>query len=149
MFGDHPVELGLEPDGKALLTRLRHVAVYQRLMPAAFPDDADPFTIVNVTRALAAFERTIVSGRSPYDRYHFDRKDDAISAASKRGELLFHSQPLSCFRCHNGFNMSGATDFEGRTENERLEGESGFHNTGLYNLAGMLSYPSPNTGVYE
>src|SRR5262249_43185349 len=96
------------------------------------------------TQAIAAFERTIISGRAPYDRYHFDRQDDAVSAEAKRGEQLFFSAPLSCFRCHNGFSFSGATDFEGR---RRSEPE--FHNTGLYNLAGALSYPSPNTGIYE
>jgi cytochrome c peroxidase len=40
--------------------------------------------------------------------------------------------------------MSGAVDFEGRRE-----GEVEFHNTGLYDLAGALSYPSPNTGIHE
>jgi len=54
------------------------------------------------------------------------------------------SQPLSCFRCHGGFTFSGAVDFEGRRD-----GDIEFHNTGLYNLAGALSYPSPNTGIYE
>ena len=94
---------------------------------------------------MASFERTIISARSPYDRYHYDRDDTAISPAARRGEQLFFSQPLSCFRCHNGFNFSGATDFEGRHEG----GVPEYHNTGLYNLAGPLSYPSPNTGVYE
>jgi len=145
MFGDHPIELGLEPPGAALLAALRQVDVYQRLLPAAFPGDADPFTIGNVTRALAAFERTIVSARSPYDRYHYDRDDAAISPEAKRGEQLFFSQPLSCFRCHNGFNFSGATDFDGH----RGGGTPEYHNTGLYNLAGALSYPPENTGVYE
>jgi cytochrome c peroxidase len=87
----------------------------------------------------------MVSGRAPYDWYHFERQDEAISPAAKRGEQLSFSQPLSCFRCHNGFNFSGATDFEGRRES----GEPEFHNTGLYNLAGALSYPSPNAGVHE
>ena len=145
MFGDHPVELGLEQPGTPLLTRLRQVDVYRRLVPAAFPGDADPFTVTNVTRALASFERTMLSGRSPYDRYHYDRQDDAISPEARRGEQLFFSQPLSCFRCHNGFNFSGATDFDGRREG----GETEFHNTGLYNVAGALSYPSPNAGIYE
>jgi len=40
----------------------------------------------------------------------------------------------SCFRCHGGFNFSDAAEF---------------HNTGLYNLPGGLSYPAPNTGLYE
>jgi cytochrome c peroxidase len=142
MFGDQPVELGLTKPGDELLTRLRGVPEYQRLFPSAF-GDRDAFTVANTTRALASFERTIISGRSPYDRYHFDRDDAAIPAAAKRGERLFFSQPLSCFRCHNGFTFSGAADFEGRRDREPE-----FHNTGLYNLAGALSYPAPNTGLY-
>ena len=97
-----------------------------------------------MTQALASFERTIISASSPYDRYHNERDDAAISPAARRGETLYFSQPLSCFRCHGGFTFSGAVDFEGRRG-----GEVEFHNTGLYNLAGALSYPSPNTGVYE
>jgi cytochrome c peroxidase len=145
MFGDHPIELGLEKPGTAMLDRLRKVDVYQKLMPAAFPGDADPFTVVNVTRAIASFERTIISGRSPYDRYKYDRDDTAIPEAARRGEQLFFAQPQSCFRCHNGFNLSGATDFDGR----KGEGEPEFHNTGLYNIAGPFSYPSPNLGIYD
>ena len=145
MFGDHPIELGLEKPGTAVLRVLRQVGAYQRLLPAAFPGDADPFTIANLTRALATFERTIVSAHSPYDRYHYDRQDAAISPAAKRGEQLFFSQPLSCFRCHNGFNFSGATDFDGRREGGTLE----YHNTGLYNLASPLTYPEIDAGVYE
>jgi cytochrome c peroxidase len=145
MFGDHPVELGLEQPGTSMLARLQSVDIYRRLFPEAFPGEKNIFTVTNVTRALASFERTIISARSPYDRYHYDRDDTAISPAARRGEQLFFSQPLSCFRCHNGFNFSGATDFEGRHEGGTPE----YQNTGLYNLTGPLSYPSPNTGVYE
>jgi cytochrome c peroxidase len=114
------------------------------MFPAAFPSESEPFTISNVTRAIASFERTIISAGSPYDRYHYGREDQAISDSAKRGEVLFFSEPLSCFRCHGGFNFSDATDFEGRSG-----GEVRFHNTGLYNVAGPLSYPMPNVGIYE
>jgi cytochrome c peroxidase len=147
MFGDHPVELGLEKPGTALLERLGRDVRYTRLFAAAFPPDAQPLTLDHVVKAIASFERSIISGRSPYDRYHFERDDGAISAAARRGEALFFSQPLSCFRCHSGFTFSGATDFEGRPEHSEHDVE--FHNTGLYNLAGSLSYPPPNTGIYE
>ena len=89
-------------------------------------------------------QRTLISGRSPYDRYHYQRQDDAVSEAAKRGEVLFHSRPLSCFTCHGGFNFSGAT-ISARQPVADVE----FHNTGLYNLAGALSYPAPNTGIHE
>jgi cytochrome c peroxidase len=144
MFGDHPIELGLQRPGTALLERLRRDPRYPTLFEQAFGPGGDPFSVDHVTQALACFERTIISARSPYDRYHDDRDDNAIPPAARRGETLFFSQPLSCFRCHGGFNMSGAVDFEGHRDTE-VE----FHNTGLYNLAGALSYPPPNTGIYE
>ncbi len=142
MFGDHPLELGLDR-ADAWLDRLKADRVYQRLFPAAFPGDAQPFTRDNAVKALATFERTIVSARSPYDRYHFDREAGAISDAATRGEVLFHSRPLSCFTCHGGANFSNAMGPSPRRAPVEL------HNTGLYNLAASLSYPDSDTGLFE
>ena len=144
MFGEHPIELGLTGKGEGFLNAVRSDSLYRILFLAAFPADADPFTIGNVTKAIASFERTIISADSPFDRYHYGGDDQAISDSAKRGEVLFFSEPLSCFRCHGGFNFSDATDFEGRRG-----GEVQFHNTGLYNIAGPISYPLPNVGIYE
>jgi cytochrome c peroxidase len=144
MLGEHPVELGLTGDGAPFLGVLRSELAYGLLFRAAFPAESDPFTISNVTKAIASFERTIISADSPYDRYHYGGDDQAISDSAKRGEVLFFSEPLSCFRCHSGFNFSDATDFEGGKG-----GEPHFHNTGLYNIAGRFSYPAPNLGIYE
>jgi len=143
MFGDHPVELGLR-EGDNFLPMLRSDPEYRVLFERAFPGEADPFTIANVTKAIASFERSIVSARSPYDRYHYDRDDNAVSDSAKRGEILFFNQHLHCFRCHGGFNFTDATVSE-RNPDRQVE----FHNTGLYNLPGLLSYPSPNVGIYE
>ena len=143
MFGDHPVELGLrESDGFPPM--LRSDPKYRVLFEHAFPDDTDRFTVKNVTKALASFERSIISARSPYDRYHYGGEDSAVSDSAKRGEILFFSQHLSCFRCHGGFNFSDATVSESNAGRE-VE----FHNTGLYNIAGNFSYPAPNVGTYE
>ncbi len=144
MFSDHPVELGLTGRGEKFIEVLRSEIVYREMFPAAFPSEPDPFTILNVTKAIASFERTIISARSPYDRYHYERDDQAISDSAKRGEILFFSEPLSCFRCHGGFNFTDATDFE-----NRRGGDIQFHSTGLYNVAGQFSYPLPNVGIYE
>jgi cytochrome c peroxidase len=125
------------------LEPLRRDARYQRLFATAFPAEHDVITRDNTVKAIAAFERAIVSARSPYDRYHFDRDDSAISDSAKRGEVLFHSRPLSCFTCHGGLHFSDAMG-SGR-DADRV----GLHNTGLYNLAGSLSYPATNPGLYE
>lgn len=143
MYGEHPVELGLR-EGDGLLARLRADARYRALFARAFPVEAEPFTVTNVTRAIASFERSIISGRSPYDRYHYDREDNAVSDAAKHGEILFFNQQLGCFRCHSGFDFSDATLTETTADREIP-----FHNTGLYNLTGLLSYPAPNVGIYE
>jgi cytochrome c peroxidase len=140
MFGEHPVELGLR-EGDGFLPSIRSDNTYKKLFAAAFPDESDNlrFTIANVTKAIAGFERSIVSARSPYDRYHYERDDSAVSEAAKRGEILFFSQRISCFRCHGGFNFTDSTISEGNPERE-IE----YHNTGLYN-----PYPAPNTGIFE
>ncbi len=143
MFGVHPVELGLAK-GDAFAAALRDVPKYRDLFASAFPGEADPYATGNVTRALACFERSIISGDSPYDRYHYGGDDSAVSDSVKRGEVLFFSQPFNCFRCHSGFNFSDAT-----TSEVRPAARAPFHNTGLYNLAGGLSYPVPNVGIYE
>ena len=139
MFSTNPVEMGVV---KADLLRLiRSDATYRALFPQAFPGEANPFTIGNVAKAIASFERTIVSAGSAYDRFHFLGDRNAIPESAKRGEFLFfldYGGP-SCFRCHGGFNFSDAA---GSSPAE-------FHNTGLYNLAGPLSYPAPNLGIYE
>jgi cytochrome c peroxidase len=133
MFGDHPVELGLRRREAAVLRELRSDTVYRALFPAAFPEMRDGFTMPNVAKALASFERTIVSARSPYDRYHYGGDRNAISESAQRGEALFFGDPAAgCFRCHSGFNFS----------------DGKYHNTALYNLRGTFSYPWPNLGIY-
>ncbi len=151
MFGEHPVELGLR-EGDAFLPMLRSDPKYQALFERAFPGDADRFSIPNVTKAIASFERSIISARSPYDRYHYDRNDSAISDSAKRGEILFFDQRLSCFRCHGGFTIGDVTVSERDVMRDvERDGERHieFHNTGLYNVPGLLSYPAPNVGIYE
>lgn len=143
MFGETPVEMGLAGKEAVLLDRLRAEPRYQALFPAAFPGDRDPISVPNVTRALASFQRTLLSGRSAFDRYQAG-DTAALSPAARRGAALFNSERLECFHCHGGFNFTGSMDFEGKGFPE-VE----FHNTGLYNIDGRGGYPAPNTGVHE
>lgn len=143
MFGEDPVEMGLSGFEGPLLARLAMVPQYQTLFRAAYPTEEDPFTLVNVTRALASFERTLISGRAPYDRYRTGKNPTAISPSARRGAVLFFDERTECFHCHGGFNLTETVDYVGKGFVE-IE----FHNTGLYNLDESGSYPAPNTGVH-
>jgi cytochrome c peroxidase len=66
---------------------------YRSLVPDASPEDPDPFTIANVTKALASFQRSIISARTPYDSYYYGGNEDAISESAKSGEVLFYNLP--------------------------------------------------------
>ena len=143
LFGERPVELGLVGREAEMLDRLRRDRRYQQMFPRAFPSDADPFTVANVTRAIAMFERTLVSADSAFDR--FSRGDTtAMSESAQRGNQLFFSERLECFHCHGGFAftdsvVSAASAFD----------ETAFHNTGLYNVDARGAYPSQTTGVRD
>ncbi|MBL8386363.1 MAG: di-heme enzyme [Burkholderiales bacterium] len=143
MFGRHPVEMGLAGREAALERLLARDPRYERLFRAAFDDD-DPYTIANLTRALAAYQRTLLSFDAPYDRYRYGGRRDAIGPAARRGEALFFSERLGCFHCHGGVLFTDSV------QHERLERpEVAFHNTGLYNLDGRGAYPAGNQGLKE
>ena len=143
MFGEDPVELGLSGKEQPMLTRLRAEPRYPAMFAAAFPEDAAPISLANVTRAIASFERTLLSGRSPYDLYRTSADPRALSPAAMRGEEIFFSERTQCFHCHGGFNFTETADYVGKGV-VAIE----FHNTGLYNLDDQGSYPAPNTGVH-
>ena len=125
-----------------MLDRLRAVALYSSLFGAAFPGDASPITLGSITRAIATFERTFVSGNSPYDRF---RRGDAgaLSDPARRGEVLFRSDRLKCAQCHSGVMFTNAARWVGSSTLEDPE----FFNTGLYNVDGAGAYPAPNIGL--
>jgi cytochrome c peroxidase len=137
MYGEHPIELGLDRADR-WVGAIRRDPMYERLSASAFPDQQDSVTPQNIVKAMASFQRAIVSARSSYDRYHFERDDVAVSDAAKRGEIIFHSRPLSCFTCHCGVHFSNAMG--SRERSMAVE----FHNTGLYNLPGLLRSRRPN-----
>jgi cytochrome c peroxidase len=145
MMSTNPVELGFSAIEGRFLEAARTDPVYRVSFPAAFPEDPEPWTTANVARALASFERTIVSRGSPWDRFHFEGDESAISDAAKRGEFLFFLDGgPSCFRCHGGFNFSDSIVSEGGSASP-----APFHNTGLYNMAGEFPYPPGGRGLYE
>lgn len=141
MFGTHPVEMGLVDEADAL-ARIADEPRYDALFADAFPDDAAPRTMDNLAKAIAAFERSLVSRSTPFDRWFFDGDEAAVSDAAKRGWELFNF-PGQCTYCHFNFYFSDATYFDALPE-RTLE----FHNTALYDLDGNGMCPPGSEGLF-
>jgi len=146
MMNQAPIELGIRGHEQEVLARLAAVPGYRRRFAAAFPSEPDMPSMRAITRALASFERTLISGTSPYDRYVYRDQRDALSEAAVRGKDLFFSPRLGCSGCHAGFTFSGPVQWAGSRDRPPV-----FHNTGLYNLrdAGGRrgAYPADNPGL--
>jgi cytochrome c peroxidase len=149
IFGEHPVEMGMAGREGELFRRLQNDATYRRLFAQAFPaearqGDAALYSLSTLTKALAAFERSLLSFNSPYDRYKYGGEPQAISPSAKRGEALFFGEKMECYHCHGGFT------FNDNVQHSRLPfPEFGYHNTGLYNVDGQGSYPPDSPGIGE
>ncbi len=99
----NPIEMGMS-SAEVALQRLREIPAYLPFFKRAFPESQQPITIDNVARAIAAYERTLVTPDTPYDRYvRGDRS--ALSAQQVRGMQTFAE--LGCTACHSGANFSG------------------------------------------
>ncbi|MEW6237796.1 MAG: cytochrome c peroxidase [Candidatus Omnitrophota bacterium] len=127
---ENPIEMG--HDMTVVAKDLNAIPEYKKRFEAVFGQPASRETI---TKAIAAFERTILSGNSPYDKY---KKGDAnaISAEAKAGEAIFLGKGL-CATCHQpqvfstwGFYNAGVgSDKEkmdiGRMEVTKAESDKG------------------------
>jgi len=94
----NPSEHGFDTE-KDVLNAVRRIPAYQNLFISASGNQDHEITMQDLTSALAAFERTLVSGRTPFDRYYFDKDDQALSESAKRGYRLF-AGAARCVECH-------------------------------------------------
>jgi len=143
LYGDAPVELGLKSQSQ-IEERLRATSDYPSAFAQAFPGQEQPITAQNIGRALAAFERTLISGDSAFDRFEHGHDESALSAAAVRGYALFSSDRLGCSVCHAGFDLSDHVHYRDKPSIDQP-----YHNTALYNIDGRGAYPEPNTGTYN
>ncbi len=104
----NPVEMAM-PDHAAVIVRLKKIPGYVRQFNAVF-SGKDTLTLDNVARAIATYERTLVTPDSPVDRF-LKGDGTALSAQAQRGMHLFDK--LGCVRCHNGPNYAGLMVKEG------------------------------------
>lgn len=110
---DHELEFDLMMD--VVEQRLKEDPEYVRLFAEVF--DTLP-SIYGITRAIAAFERTLVMADSPFDSYYYYEDENAISESARRGWALFQSSELKCATCHtlplftnHSFENIGLYDF--------------------------------------
>ena len=98
----NPVEMAM-PGGEAVAAVLGSIPDYAPLFARAFPDDRAPVTLDNATRAIGAFERTLVTP-SRWDRF-LGGEAGALTDAEKRGAATFVD--TGCTGCHSGALVGG------------------------------------------
>jgi cytochrome c peroxidase len=125
---DHPIE--------ACVTKLNEIKGYRDQFRKVFNSDVTP---ENIAKAIAAFERTVLSGNAPYDQFKAGNKT-ALSEAAEKGRKVFFGKG-HCSACHVGANFSDASfhnigvgfDKEkpdlGRFEVTKVEGDKGAFKT--------------------
>jgi len=94
----NPVEMGLK-NHEPVLKIVRTDPAYVQAFKAVFGKSGDQITMKEVTQAIASFERTIISGDSPFDRWYFGGDQKAMTAQQVRGFNLFVGQGR-CVSCH-------------------------------------------------
>jgi cytochrome c peroxidase len=98
----NPVEMGM-PDVENAMDRVRAIPGYKPYFVKAFGGD-NPLTVDNAAKAVAAFERTMITPNSPYDRFVKGDKS-ALSEQQQRGMQLFAD--TGCVSCHSGPAFNG------------------------------------------
>lgn len=125
LFNEHPLEMGLKRDDRALLEWLGQQQNYAAAFRESFPQEAEAISVPNVIKAIAAFERTLISGRSPFDRYVYDDDRTAFTEGARRGMRLFYSDRSGCAHCHFGVNFSGPIVHRGKPQQDALFANNG------------------------
>jgi cytochrome c peroxidase len=115
-LGPISADAEMHQDLAQLPKKLDAIPGYRAMFDAAYPGEG--ITEKTIGKAIASFERTVVSTESPFDRW---RKGDqnAVSESAKRGFALFTGK-ANCTACHQGFNFC----------------DDGFHNIGVKTISG-------------
>jgi cytochrome c peroxidase len=113
----NPVEMGL-PNHEPILQIVRSDADYVQAFQRVFGKSGNEVTMQELTQAIASFERTVLSGDSPFDRWYFGADKEAMSPAAQRGFQVFMGQGR-CVSCHV------------IEQNQALFTDNRFHNIGV------------------
>ena len=98
----NPLEMGNTHD--AMINSLGAIKAYAPYFKQAFGDER--VTLDRVTKAIADYERTRMSGNSPWDRWQKKRDESAVSEKVKQGHKLFFFGKGACNQCHLGQNFT-------------------------------------------
>lgn len=98
----NPIEMGME-NHDLVVQRIARIPDYEKQFKLVFKDSAK-ITIENVAKAIATYERTLVTPNSPFDRY-LKGETSALNLPARRGMQLVQS--IGCLNCHSGANFSG------------------------------------------
>jgi cytochrome c peroxidase len=120
-----PIQNPIEMDHKLedCVVKLNEIEGYRTQFRKVFNSDVTP---ENIAKAIAAFERTVLSGNAPYDRFKAG-ETSALSPAAQRGMKVFFNKG-HCSACHAGPNFT----------------DQAFHNVGV-----GMNNPQPDLGRYE
>lgn len=110
-IGPIMAEAEMNADVDKLIARLKAIPAYRTAMEKIFPEQG--VSLESIGKAIAAYERTIVSGTAPFDRW-MAGDSSAISDAAQRGFVLFNTK-ANCAACHRGWRFT----------------DDGFHDIGL------------------
>ena len=120
----NPIEMA-NPSHDAVVERLKKIKGYRELFKNAF--GTEDLTIEHGVKAIASFERTVLSGNSAFDKFESGGDTLALSESAKRGLELFREK-ARCTQCHAGFNFT----------------DEKFHNIGV-----GMDKPRPDLGRYN
>lgn len=113
----NPIEMGLTSHDE-ILKIVRSDKAYRDLFQEAFGKSGAAITMKEAMKAIASFERTLVAGDSPFDKWRFGHQPDALNDAAKRGFEIFVAQGR-CVSCHT------------IEQNQALFTDNRFHNIGV------------------
>jgi cytochrome c peroxidase len=119
----NPIEHGF-PNHDELVKKLNGIEGYRKLFKKVYGTDV---TKDGIGKAIATFERTVLSGNSPFDQYDLGGKEELLSESARKGLTLFRGK-ARCTKCHSGFNFT----------------EEKFHNLGI-----GMDKPNPDLGRFE
>jgi cytochrome c peroxidase len=114
-----PMTAGVEMAGipEEIVQKLAKIPEYRELSMAAF---GEYLSFCNIRKAIATFERTILAGNSPFDKYYYGNKKGAMTEAALRGQKIFDEPNKgNCKKCHT------------YTKTDGYFSDNQFHNVGI------------------